>query len=234
MKNKIILASNSPRRRELLSQVGIEFDVVPSGAEEKITSSVPSDVVMELSFQKALDVLKKVSTVSDIRIENNSEKRKSQTNELVNSNLSQNNCDNFGENFGANDERIVVIGADTVVSYKQKILGKPKNIADARRMITALSGGEHEVYTGVTIMWLEDGALKYETFFDETIVLVYNMSEDEIEDYISTDEPYDKAGSYGIQGLFAAYVQGIKGDYNNVVGLPVAKVYHILKKYGFV
>lgn len=185
---KIILASGSPRRRELLTQIGIDFDVVTSNAEEIITKTYPQDIVCELSCLKAkavYDMLKEP----------------------------QKDIDNS-----------VIIGADTIVYCDGEILGKPADNDDAYRMIKKISGGVHQVYTGVTFIY--KGNIK--SFSEKTDVSVYDMSETEINRYIQTGEAMDKAGAYGIQGAFAAYVKGINGDYNNVVGLPVAKLYHEL------
>lgn len=185
---KIILASGSPRRRELLTQIGIDFDVVTSNAEEIITRTYPQDIVCELSCLKAkavYDMLKEP----------------------------QKDIDNS-----------VIIGADTIVYCDGEILGKPADNDDAYRMIKKISGGVHQVYTGVTFIY--KGNVK--SFSEKTDVSVYDMSETEINRYIQTGEAIDKAGAYGIQGAFAAYVKCINGDYNNVVGLPVAKLYHEL------
>lgn len=185
---KIILASGSPRRRELLTQIGIDFDVVTSNAEEIITKTYPQDIVCELSCLKA-------KAVYDML--------KEQQKDIDNS---------------------VIIGADTIVYCDGEILGKPADNDDAYRMIKKISGGVHQVYTGVTFIY--KGNVK--SFSEKTDVSVYDMSETEINRYIQTGEAMDKAGAYGIQGAFAAYVKGINGDYNNVVGLPVAKLYHEL------
>lgn len=185
MDKHMILASASPRRRELLHQVGIEPEIIPSHVEEVITSTEPDQVVMELSAQKAEDVAA-----------------------------------------GYQGQDVVVIGADTVVTVDGQILGKPKDRADAVRMITMLAGRSHQVYTGVTLVAGRTG--KRVTFAEETDVLVYPMTKAQIERYVDTGEPMDKAGAYGIQGYFAAYVQGIRGDYTNVVGLPVGRVYQEL------
>ena len=123
-------------------------------------------------------------------------------------------------------ENWLVIGADTIVVYDGKILGKPKDEADAIRMLRMLQGQTHSVYTGVTL--LEEG--KQTTFAEETKVSMYPMTEEEIAWYVSTKEPMDKAGAYGIQGLCARFVEKIQGDYNNVVGLPVGRIYQKLKK----
>lgn len=181
MKEKIILASASPRRRELLHQVGLQPEIIPSHIEEIITSTIPEQVVKELSAQKAIDIAA-----------------------------------------GYLGQKVIVIGADTVVAIDGEILGKPRDKADAIHMVTMLSGGEHQVYTGVTLVFCQSG--KQVTFSECTKVQVYPMSPAQIEAYVDTGEPMDKAGAYGIQGYFAAFVKGISGDYNNVVGLPVGRV----------
>lgn len=177
---KIILASASPRRKELLTQIGIRFEIIKAEGQEVIASDPPSDVVKGLSMQKAREVAGK--------------------------------CD-----------ASVVIGADTVVSIDGQILGKPKDEADAVRMLKLLRGRDHEVTTGVTVMIR--GRREPIVFAETTKVHVFPMTDGQILDYIKSGEPMDKAGAYGIQGLFAAYVSGIEGDYNNVVGLPVGRLY---------
>ena len=194
----IILASASPRRKELLRQVGIVAVVEPSHVEEKITSTAPDQVVMELSRQKAEDVAARHK-----------------------------------------GEPVVVIGSDTVVAVDGQILGKPKDAADAVHMISMLAGRSHQVYTGVTLIACgANGQPVWEsrrvTFAEKTDVYVYPMTLRQIEAYVSTGEPMDKAGAYGIQGMFAAYVKGISGDYNNVVGLPVGRVCReLMEGYGY-
>ena len=124
----------------------------------------------------------------------------------------------------------VVIGADTVVAADHKILGKPADHEDARKMITMLQGNIHQVYTGVTLIVKDEkGNIHTRTFSECTDVDVCEMSEDEVEEYISTKEPYDKAGAYGIQGSFGVYIRGIRGCYYNVVGLPISRLCHELK-----
>ena len=201
--NRIILASASPRRKELLSQIGLDFDICVSTCEEIITKTEPAEVVCELSAQKAMDVL----------------------NQVKESRMGEEN------NQGAMPtENIIVIGADTVVSYDGKILGKPVDKEDAVRMLTMLSGKTHEVYTGVTFCYTKDGEVQVHTFYESTAVTFYPMSRAEIERYADSGDPMDKAGAYGIQGSFAAYVKGIAGDYNNVVGLPVGRLYQEMKE----
>lgn len=191
----VYLASASPRRKELLKQVGISFKVVPSTVEEKITKEKPDEVVEELSYQKAVDV-----------------------------------CGKLAEE---GKEDFVVIGADTVVSAWGKILGKPADQADAARMLKDLQGGSHQVYTGVTLAWkYKDRKPMYATFSECTDVTMYAMTDEEIQRYVDSGEPMDKAGAYAIQGLCAAHIQGICGDYNNVVGLPVGRLCQELKRRG--
>lgn len=193
MNKKIILASASPRRRELLTQIGLDFDVVVSETEEKITSTEPQKVVEELSAQKAEAVWEK---------------------------LAQNDS--------------IVLGSDTVVACDGKILGKPADTENAVAMLRMLQGRGHEVYTGVTVLYGENGEKKALTFHEKTTVHFYPMTEAQIREYVATGDPMDKAGSYGIQGFCARYIRGIEGDYNNVVGLPVGRVYQELSKLGLV
>lgn len=194
--NEIILASASPRRRELLAQIGIPFRVCVSDCEEIITETLPERVVCELSQQKARDVWQKLKKE---------------------------------QGSAAGEVKKLVIGADTVVAYDGRILGKPADAAQAGEMLTLLAGNTHQVYTGVTFCYQENGTEKLHTFYERTEVTVYPMSREEITAYVETGEPMDKAGAYGIQGRFAAYVKEIRGDYNNVVGLPVGRLYQELK-----
>ena len=190
---KIILASASPRRTALLKQAGLSFKTMPSTKEEKITKELPSEIVEELSYQKAVDI-----------------------------------C---GQLAGTMKEDFVVIGADTIVSSWNKVMGKPKDKEEAFDMLWELQGKSHQVYTGVTLAWkYQDEPAMFYTFNECTDVTVFPMTEEEIEKYIDSKEPMDKAGAYAIQGRFAAYVQGICGDYANVVGLPVGRLYQEMKK----
>lgn len=185
----IILASASPRRRELLGMICHDFSVVVSECEEIVSSTEPEEVTIELSKQKAQAV-------------------------------------------AAGWADAVVIGADTVVSIDGEILGKPKDREDACRMLRMLSGRTHQVSTGVTILQTgPDADVRWESSFAETtLVHVAPLSERELRSYLDTDEPYDKAGAYGIQGMFGKFISGIEGDYNNVVGLPVHRLYEEWKK----
>ncbi|MDO4323727.1 MAG: Maf family protein [Lachnospiraceae bacterium] len=185
---KIILASASPRRKELMEQIGLEFEVIPSRAEEVITSQEPGEVVKELSAQKAADVA------------------------------------------GGIQEGIV-IGSDTIVYHDGHIMGKPADRDEARGMLRSIQGNTHSVFTGVTVIVKEKEKSTCHTFFRETKVRVYPMTEQETEKYLDTGEPMDKAGAYGIQGKFAAWIESIEGDYNTVVGLPVSALWQVLKQY---
>ncbi len=197
MEKRIILGSASPRRRELLSQIGVEFEVRVSGKEEIYKSTDPEDIVKELALMKAENVA--------------SELEKAEKKDLA------------------------VLGADTIVVSGGKILGKPADEEEARRMITELQGTVHQVYTGTAILvYGHEGSRHVINHAVETKVMVHSMTPEEIGAYIATGEPMDKAGAYGIQGRFAAYIDGIEGDYYNVVGLPVSYIYQELKKFGFI
>lgn len=204
----IILASGSPRRKELLEQVGLEFEICPAKGEEVITTTIPHEAVLELSRQKAEEVAGGIAAYLEHGIPS----------QLV------------GE---AKGQDILVIGADTVVAYGNKILGKPKDEENAREMLSLLSGNTHSVYTGVTCVFISaDGKTGEHSFYEKTDVSMCPMSQEQIKRYIATGEPMDKAGSYAIQGRCAVYVRKINGDYNNVVGLPVGRLYQELLALG--
>ena len=186
---QIILASKSPRRKELLEDVGIKPVIVVSEADENISENDPRELVKKLSLIKAQAVYENVKN------------------------------DSYYDDY-------LVLGADTVVYSGGRILGKPSDKEDARNMIKELSGRSHSVFTGFTVI---DKTGKAFTDYAQTLVYVYEMSDEDVEEYISTKEPYDKAGAYGIQGLFKEYVEKIEGDYNNVVGLPVAKILQMIR-----
>lgn len=238
---KIILASASPRRQELLRQVGLSPEVMPSHVDESGVGGTPEQMVMELSRRKAEDV------ADEIRRRISATNRRSAP-DAGQSVLKQSSKARAMETPPENVP-CVVIGADTVVAADGRILGKPKNEEEAASMIRLLAGRTHHVYTGVTMIFISSGEkitfsegtevkvypMKEEqiTFAEGTEVEVYPMTEKQIERYVATGEPMDKAGAYGIQGYFAAYVKGIRGDYNNVVGLPVARVCRELAARGF-
>ncbi len=187
---KIILASGSPRRRELLATAGIPFAVRTSEVDETTSLKDPEEVVKELSCRKCMDVLEQEPPGT------------------------------------------IVLGADTIVAMDGVILGKPENEADAKRMLQELQGRTHDVYTGVTIAERRaQFVAQKECFAVRTEVKIGPLSDEEIESYIATGEPMDKAGAYGIQGVFSRHVEQITGDYFNVVGLPVHMVYEVLKKW---
>ena len=189
-KRKIILASASPRRREIMTQAGYEFEVMVSHKEEFYTSTRPDEIVKELALLKANDIAEQVE-----------------------------------------HKNVVVIGADTVVAYAGKILGKPKSKEEAFEMIRSFQGDKHQVYTGIAIIEFdENGNKRVTNEAVKTDVYVNVMSAEEIWAYIERDNVLDKAGSYGIQSGFACHIEKIEGDYFNVVGLPISKIYEVLKK----
>ena len=189
---KIILASASPRRAELLQQARIPFTVTKSDVDEFTNETDPAAIVTDLALQKAQDVYEKTLATSK------------------------------------QIEPFLIIGSDTLVSYQDDILGKPKDEQEAFDMLTLLSDRTHQVYTGVALIYSKNGAKTIHTFCECTQVTFYPMNEFEIRDYIGTGDALDKAGSYGIQGPFAIFVKEIAGDYNNVVGLPIARLYQEL------
>ena len=189
---KIILASASPRRKELLASLldnfGLKFKVIPANIHEKLPSNSvnPGKLACRLSMEKA--------------------------------------------DFVAKKHKGIIIGADTIVVLNEKILGKPVNKSDARKMLTLLSGRSHYVYTGLSIVHNRQNKI-YNTF-EMTIVKFRKITSNEIEFYVNSGSPFDKAGSYGIQDDFGStFVSAIKGDFFNVVGLPVVKTYLGLKKF---
>ena len=212
---RLVLASASPRRRELLSQIGLEFTVMPSTKEENAKTTEAGALVQELSRQKAVDIWEQLSGGQGQNPDADQEQISEETQEP---NLN-----------GKRQPELLVIGADTVVYCEGKILGKPHSREAAAEMLTALQGRSHEVYTGVTLYSQSETV----TFFECTQVEFYPMTEVEISEYIDSKEPMDKAGAYGIQGLGARFVKGIRGDYNNVVGLPVGRLYQELKSHGW-
>lgn len=190
MEYQMILASASPRRRELLSRIGLAFTVKPACGEERGRGALAWEQVEELALQKAEEI-----------------------------------AEEAGEN-------VIVIGADTLVFLDGKPMGKPQDEKEAARMLSALQGRTHQVYTGVALIWSRGGEQRRRSFHECTDVTVYPMTQEEILAYIRTGEPMDKAGAYGIQGLFARHIQKIEGDYNNVVGLPVGRLYQEMKAEG--
>lgn len=194
---QIILASESPRRKEIMETMGIPYQVIPAQVKEETLETVPEKMVQALAVLKSRAVAEKAM-----------------------------------EQLGNATDRII-IGADTMVFYKEHALGKPKDKLDAERMLRLLSDDEHEVYTGVSIIITnKNGETSEFSFAVCTKVLVRPLSTEQIMDYIATGEPMDKAGSYAIQGKFGIYIKEIKGDYYNIVGFPIAKIYDALLERG--
>lgn len=186
--DRFILASNSPRRRQLMEMLGVDFDVITSSVEEIIDPAwSEEDVVVQLAYQKASDIFR---THRDD----------------------------------------VVLGFDTMVYVGGEALGKPKDPEDARRMLRLLSGHTHTVITGCAIL---TGKMS-RSFSETSEVTFWPMTEREIEEYVSSNEPFDKAGAYAVQGLGSKFVRGIRGDFYTVMGLPVSRLYHELEKMGLI
>lgn len=186
---QMILASASPRRKELLELMGLDFIVCPSRKEEIITKQIPAEIVQELAAQKAEDVA------------------------------------------AMTEGEALVIGSDTIVVCDGEVMGKPADEQAAYEMLHKLQGRTHEVYTGVAVIALEKDKITRDIFYKKADVTVHPMTDEEIWGYIRQGESMDKAGAYGIQGSFAVFVDEIKGEYNTVLGLPIAGLYQVLKKY---
>lgn len=183
----LILASSSPRRKELLENLQLPFEISSSNIDETYDKNLPpEEIVMSLAHQKAQSVAKR-------------------------------RPDAF------------VIGADTIVVIDGQVLGKPKMVQEAAEMLKKLSGKSHYVYTGVTII----SPTNQVDFFEKTEVVFWDLTEEEINNYLKTGEHFDKAGAYGIQGYGSLLVKKINGDYFSVVGLPVARTIRELKNLGF-
>lgn len=184
---KFILASGSPRRKEILENISLEFEIMADESDEiMIEGEKPYDTVKRLSMQKAKNIASRVEA----------------------------------------EENTIVIGADTVVSIDEKILGKPKDEREAKDMLLTLSGRINTVYTGLAVLETQSGKAVSE--FVSTGVKFRSLSEKEIENYIKSGEPMDKAGAYGIQKIGGLFVESINGDYFNVVGLPLCRLGEIL------
>ena len=185
---KLILASASPRRAEILKAVGWEFEKQIADIDEtEITGEKPEDYVRRLARTKA-------------------------------------------ETVAARQENALVLGADTIVVIDDKIIGKPKDFADARRMLRMLAGHWHEVLTGIALVKVSEGDFETEVDLQKTRVKFAEMNEAEIEFLIERGEPLDKAGAYAVQAQAALFIKEIRGDYWNVVGLPINLVYNLTKK----
>ncbi|HEX3047766.1 MAG TPA: Maf family protein [Bacillota bacterium] len=189
MTQQLILASASPRRADILKQIGFQFQVIPSRAPEENddVSADPAGLVMKLALNKAKEVAGSVSEG-------------------------------------------LIIGADTIVVAGERILGKPTDAAHAFEMLTQLSGKTHAVFTGLALV--EVLGHKVKTGYEKTEVTFRAVTSAEIWAYIATNEPFDKAGAYGIQGRGAVLVEGIRGCFYNVVGLPVSRLIGLLQEFG--
>ena len=187
---RIVLASKSPRRREILSMLGLKFDIVSADADESSKITDPAQLVQELSLRKACA-----------------------TKALL-------------QQQGQWNDDTLIIASDTVVAVDGTILGKPRDEADAARMLALLSGRTHQVISGVSLLY----GTQERADFDATSVHFCDMTQDEITQYVSSGEPMDKAGAYAVQGLASVYIKGLEGDYFNVVGLPVHKLNTMLRE----
>jgi MAF protein len=193
---QVILASASPRRKEIMEIMGIPYQIVTENVEEITEEAAPGEMVQALASLKTTAVADKVIKSGKY-------------------------------------EEAIIIGADTMVFYKEHALGKPKNEEDAQRMLQMLSDDVHEVFTGVSIIIIgKDRTQEKLSFAVGTKVYVQPLTTEQIKDYIATGEPMDKAGAYAIQGQFGLYIKEIEGDYYNVVGFPIAKIYDTLLQKG--
>ncbi len=194
---QLILASGSPRRREILTHLGYTFDVKTADFDESTVSlEIPAEAVQTLALGKATAA----AMATDVT------------------------------------EPTLFLGSDTVVALNDVVMGKPADEDDAKAMLRSLSGNTHIVYTGVALVEkdADNNIVLSETFAEATEVQFFDLTEEEIDWYVSTGEPMDKAGAYGIQGIGRVLVEGIRGDYETVVGLPAARVYRALRNKGVV
>ena len=194
---QIILASESPRRKEIMETMGIPYQVMASNVKEEVEELIPDQMVQALAKLKTDTIKDQVRKKSEV------------------------------------DKNIILIGADTMVFYEEQALGKPKDREDAARMLRMLSDQVHEVCTGVSIVIMtQDGSDKSISFAVRTKVKVNPLTEKQIQDYIATGEPMDKAGAYAIQGKFGIFIKEIEGDYYNIVGFPIAEIYAVMLRHG--
>jgi len=195
-KAKIILASSSPRRKEIADQMGLEYEIIPSNYEEDMTMRLePKDLVKTLALGKAKEVA------------NRQGKKKEE-----------------------NEKEAIIIGIDTFITYNKKILGKPKSINEARKMLKMISGKTIKAHTGVAIIDIKNK--KEITDYDLTEIVLANLTDTEIDNYINTGEPLDKAGAIGIQALGSIFIKKINGCFSGAVGLPENKIYNMIAKMG--
>ena len=187
LKKRLVLASNSPRRIDLLKMAGYHFDIIPHTIEESIPCEIsPTELASNLAFLKASDVARKVDDA-------------------------------------------IVISADTIVVHKDNIFGKPRDTRDAKRILMMLSGSEHDIITAVCI--IDMPSKKKLLRIDRTSIRMMNMTEDEIEIYVRTGEPMDKAGAYAVQGEGGKFIEKMDGNFSNAVGLPLETVHEMLNNF---
>lgn len=244
----MILASASPRRSELLERLGCKFEVLPAQGEEQSEASRPEDYVMELSRHKALEVYARrcaahrggAAEIADgtqehFRRAGRAAVAAGASDQAGSAAEAADESDQLGsaaETVDETEQTLTVIAADTVVVKDGVILGKPADRSDAVRMLRLLSGEVHQVYTGVCVCrrsGSESSQPACHSFCEMTEVEFYPMTEEEIEAYVESGDPMDKAGAYGIQSGGMRFVKQIRGDYNNVVGLPAARLYQEIK-----
>ncbi len=189
-----ILASASPRRSDILNQIGIEFKVIESNADEEISDKCPPEKYVEI--------------------------------------LAERKAEAVFNNISKSEDEVVVIGADTIVVYGHEILGKPKDKKDAFNTLRKLQGNKHSVYTGISVFYKSDNGVVKKTNSDKTDVYMLPLTDGEILNYIESEEPLDKAGSYAVQGKGAVIIEKIDGDFYTVVGMSPSKLYKMLSSIG--
>ena len=195
---EFILASSSPRRKQLLSTIISNFDIIPSDIDENNLKKLepnPQKLAEKLSYEKAYSI--------------------------------------FTDKYKENNE-YTVIGSDTLVSFGNIILGKPKDRDDAIRILKLLQGNSHDIYTGTTVIIKKEHSIIFETRVNKSTVYFKNMSYYDICSYVDTKEPMDKAGAYAVQGIGKVYLKGSDGDYNSIVGLDTHMIKSIFEKYNLI
>lgn len=195
---EFILASSSPRRKQLLSTIISNFDIIPSDIDENNLKKLepnPQKLAEKLSYEKAYSI--------------------------------------FTDKYKENNE-YTVIGSDTLVSFGNIILGKPKDRDDAIRILKLLQGNSHDIYTGTTVIIKKEHSIIFETRVNKSTVYFKNMSYYDICSYVDTKEPMDKAGAYAVQSIGKVYLKGYDGDYNSIVGLDTHMIKSIFEKYNLI
>ena len=195
---EFILASSSPRRKQLLSTIISNFDIIPSDIDENKLKKLelnPQKLAEKLSYEKAYSIF----------------------------------IDKYKEN-----NEYTVIGSDTLVSFGNIILGKPKDRDDAIRILKLLQGNSHDIYTGTTVIIKKEHSIIFETRVNKSTVYFKNMSYYDICSYVDTKEPMDKAGAYAVQGIGKVYLKSYDGDYNSIVGLDTHMIKSIFEKYNLI